>query len=93
MSSKYQHLLIEINVNFSFYNPQFIWNEHCDSCVVVGKYNDNNEDCDSYVIVWKFNDNKRVVDFVKSQILLTIDVIRFGMCYVVCVNHNIWNIH
>ena len=71
-------------VNVSFYKPQFLWNEHCDSCVVVEKYNDNikNEHCDSYVIVRKFNDNKRVVDFSNSQIMPTIDLIRFGMYYV-----------
>ena len=57
MISKSQPLLIEIIVNVSFYNPQFLWNEHFDRCVVVGKYNDNNknEHSDSYVIVWKLS--------------------------------------
>ena len=78
-----------------FTTLNIFWNEHCDSCMVVGKYNDNNknEHCDSYVIVWKFNDNKRVIDFIKYQIVPTIDLIRFGMCYVVCAYHNILNMH
>ena len=63
------------------------WNGHFDSYVVVVRINDNkyNEHCGNYVVVGKFNDNKRVVDFFKSQILPTIDLFRFGMCYVVCV--------
>ena len=53
----------EILVSVLFYN-----NEHHDSCVIVGEYNDN--------------DNIRVVYIFKSQILATIDVIRSSMWYV-----------
>ena len=51
----------EIIASVLFYN-----NEHHDSCVIVGEY----------------NDNIRVVYIFKSQIMPTIDLIIFGMCYV-----------